>query len=121
MLDSLEGLATGDAFGEQFSQISAQDTVPFCLWVASRHLDDYEAALWETVSVLGDRDTTCAIVGGVVAARAGRTAIPDVWRRGREPLPPWVDEIRALARPRGGYPAHGRAEAAATMRGWSTG
>src|SRR5258708_36147135 len=44
--------------------LSAADTVPLALWCAARHLDDYEEALWLTVSALGDRDTTCAIVGG---------------------------------------------------------
>ena len=40
------------------------DTVPFCLWAFARHLDSFEEALWTTVSVPGDRDTNCAIVGG---------------------------------------------------------
>ena len=53
------------------SFVSAQDTVPLCIWTAGRHLDDYEEALWQTVSVLGDMDTNCAIVGGIVAARVG--------------------------------------------------
>ncbi len=49
------------------SSISAQDTVPFCLWVASRYLrGSFEEAFWETVVALGDRDTTCAIVGGIL-------------------------------------------------------
>ena len=67
--------------------ISAQDTVPFALWCAARHLDDYEAALWTTVSGLGDRDTTCAIAGGVVACFTGVDGIPVAWRSAREPLP----------------------------------
>jgi ADP-ribosylglycohydrolase len=69
------------------SAISAQDTVPFALWCAAAHIDDFEEALWHTVSGLGDRDTTCAIVGGVVAARVGLDGIPPSWRRCREPLP----------------------------------
>ncbi|MDP8993356.1 MAG: ADP-ribosylglycohydrolase family protein [Actinomycetota bacterium] len=72
------------------SEVSAQDTVPFALWCASRGLDDFEAAAWETVSGLGDRDTTCAIVGGVVGARVGTPGIPPLWRERREPLPPVV-------------------------------
>ncbi len=52
------------------AQVMAQDTVPFTLWSASRHWDDYLEAMWTTVSGLGDRDTTCAIVGGIVATRA---------------------------------------------------
>ena len=72
------------------SEVSAQDTVPFVLWSAARHLDDYEEALWQTVSGLGDMDTTCAMVGGIVALYTGVGAIPEEWRRIREPLPDWV-------------------------------
>lgn len=51
------------------SSISAQDTVPLCLWVVSRHLQStYEEAFWEIVAALGDRDTTGAIVGGILGA-----------------------------------------------------
>jgi ADP-ribosylglycohydrolase len=67
--------------------VTCMDTVPFCLWAASRHLGDYREALWTTVSALGDRDTTCAIVGGIVALSAGRAAIPVDWLTSREPLP----------------------------------
>lgn len=47
-------------------QISAQDTVPYVIWCASQFLDHYEEALWQTASGLGDVDTTCAMVGGIV-------------------------------------------------------
>ena len=67
--------------------VTCMDTVPFCLWAAARHLDDYREALWTTVSALGDRDTTCAIVGGIVALSAGAESIPADWLRAREPLP----------------------------------
>ena len=65
------------------SGVTAPDTVPLCLWIAARQ-NDYVDALWETVSALGDRDTTCAIVGGLVGLRSFP---PDEWRREREPLP----------------------------------
>ncbi len=68
-------------------QVISSDTVPFCLWSAARWLEDYEEALWETVAGLGDRDTTCAIVGGIIAAYRGRDGIPDRWRLERESLP----------------------------------
>jgi ADP-ribosylglycohydrolase len=67
-------------------KVTAPDTVPFTLWCAARHLDNYEEALWMTVSGLGDRDTTCAIVGGIVALSAGRESIPSSWLAAREPL-----------------------------------
>lgn len=71
--------------------VSAQDTVPFVLWCAGERLDSFEEALWLTVSGLGDRDTTCAMVGGIVACRAGEAGIPSAWREAREPLPQWYD------------------------------
>ncbi len=54
-------LGSGDA-------ISTQDTVPFVLWCAAHELDHFDEALWLTVAGLGDRDTTCAMVGGIVAS-----------------------------------------------------
>ena len=71
------------------TKVSAQDTVPFALWSAGEHLANYEEALWLTVSGLGDRDTTCAIVGGIVASFTGIEAIPQDWIKSREPLPDW--------------------------------
>jgi len=71
------------------AEVSAQDTVPFCLWAAAHHLGNFEEALWTTVSGLGDRDTTCAIVGGIVAISAGPESIPKSWLESREPLPLW--------------------------------
>lgn len=65
-------------------RVSALDTVPFCLWVVA-HERAFEPALWRTVAGLGDRDTTCAIVGGILAA--GGAAIPEAWLAAREPLP----------------------------------
>jgi ADP-ribosylglycohydrolase len=70
-------------------KLSAVDTVPFALWCAGRSLDDYDEALWLTVSALGDRETTCAIVGGIVALSCGTQDIPDDWLKSREPLPDW--------------------------------
>ena len=67
--------------------VSAQDTVGFSLWCAQRHVDSFEEAMWTTVSGLGDRDTTCAIVGGILAARLGVDAIPSMWRERTEALP----------------------------------
>lgn len=71
--------------------ISAQDTVPFVLWCAAERLHSYEEALWLTVSGLGDRDTTCAMVGGIVACYTGVDTIPAAWRAAREPLPQWYE------------------------------
>jgi ADP-ribosylglycohydrolase len=70
--------------------VSAQDTVPFALWCAGECLDNFEEALWLTVSGLGDRDTTCAMVGGIVAMYTGIEGIPKDWLAARELLPEWV-------------------------------
>lgn len=70
--------------------ITAQDTAAYCLWCAGSFLSDYEAALWHTASGLGDIDTNCAIVGGIVASRVGREGIPAEWLTSREPLPHWL-------------------------------
>jgi ADP-ribosylglycohydrolase len=68
-------------------RVVSWDTVPLTIWCAARHLDSYEEALWTTVSALGDRDTTCAIVGGIVVMASGAESIPAGWREAREPLP----------------------------------
>jgi ADP-ribosylglycohydrolase len=73
-------------------RVSAQDTVPFALWCAGGHLSNYEEALWLTVSGLGDRDTTCAIVGGIVVSHTGIEGIPAEWLTTRERLPSWPFE-----------------------------
>ena len=67
-------------------RVLAADTVPFALWSAAHHLGDFEAAMWATVEGLGDRDTTCAIAGGVVALAVGPARLPAAWLRAREPL-----------------------------------
>jgi ADP-ribosylglycohydrolase len=68
------------------SRVTAPDTVPFALWCAACHIDHYEEALWTTVSGLGDRDTTCAIVGSVVALAARERGIPPHWLEAREEI-----------------------------------
>jgi ADP-ribosylglycohydrolase len=71
-------------------QVTAQDTVPFTLWVAARFLHDYPAAIRACVEAGGDVDTTAAIAGGVVASYTGIAGIPAGWLAAREPLPDWA-------------------------------
>jgi ADP-ribosylglycohydrolase len=66
--------------------ILAKDTVPFCLWCAAAHLDNFAEALWTAVRVGGDIDTNCAIIGGIVALAVGREGLPEKWFRFRERL-----------------------------------
>jgi len=58
---------------------------PSALWCAAHCLDDFEEALWRTVAGMGDRDTTCAIVGGIVPLSSRE--VPAAWIARREPLP----------------------------------
>ena len=71
--------------------VSAQDTVPFALWCAFGHLRDYRAAQMAAMtgfeSGASDRDTICAIVGGIVAMSCADSTIPSDWVAHREPLP----------------------------------
>jgi len=67
--------------------VTAADTVPICMWICAWYGRSYEDALWKTVSALGDRDTTCAIVGGVIAGAPGTEPIPEEWLAAREILP----------------------------------
>ncbi|MFW5740254.1 MAG: ADP-ribosylglycohydrolase family protein, partial [Myxococcota bacterium] len=69
------------------NRVTAPDTIPFALWCASHHLDDFERAMWVTVSGLGDRDTTCAMVGGIVSMSVGCDGLPGDWLADREALP----------------------------------
>lgn len=55
-----------------------------CLWCVTRAPRDFERAMWTTVAGLGDRDTTCAIVGSIVGCGA---ALPQHWLDCREQLP----------------------------------
>ena len=70
--------------------VSAADTVPFALWCAATHREDYAAAFWATASAGGDIDTTCAIVGGIVTGPP-----PPAWLAACEPLPPWTPKVPA--------------------------
>lgn len=68
------------------ARVLSQDTVPFCLWCVRKAGGDFAEAFWTTVAGLGDNDTTCAIVCGIVASQPGVT-IPPAWIALREPLP----------------------------------
>jgi hypothetical protein len=72
--DSLRGLALGDGFGERWFFRDNNAAV----------------AMIRARQVLGDVDTTCAITGGVVAARTGLAAVPARWLELAEPLPGWA-------------------------------
>lgn len=77
-------LAAGVHLGNG-SRVTCEDTVPFVIWSAARNLGNFELALWDTVRARGDLDTTCAMVGGILAA--GGVMPPPAWVQAREPLP----------------------------------
>jgi len=92
-------VAAGEELGTG-ANITSQDTVPFAVWVATRHVDSYEEALWTATAHPGldlpsnplsmsaiDRDTVGAIVGGIVACATGLDGIPLLWREATERLP----------------------------------
>ena len=68
------------------TDVSAMDTVPFCLWTAARHLKNYPEALWTAIRVHGDIDTNCAIIGGIVALSVGELGIPEEWQTNTESI-----------------------------------
>ncbi|WP_295212063.1 ADP-ribosylglycohydrolase family protein [uncultured Chryseobacterium sp.] len=57
--------------------MTAQDTVPLVIWMLSRYRHNLEECLWNTVSALGDRDTTCAMAGGVSILCCEENTIPE--------------------------------------------
>ncbi|MFF0637981.1 ADP-ribosylglycohydrolase family protein [Nocardia sp. NPDC004151] len=69
---------------------SALDTVPFSLWVVAHHGHDFADACWTAVAAGGDIDTTCAIIGGILGARATSDPVPLDWIERCEPLPEWA-------------------------------
>jgi len=75
--DAAKALGNGSA-------VTAPDTVPFAVWCAARHRDDFPAALAAAIQTGGDCDTNAAIVGGIVALAVGREGIPKAWLAERE-------------------------------------
>jgi ADP-ribosylglycohydrolase len=60
------------------------------LWSAGEYMTDFVEAMWQTADASGDIDTTCAMVGGIVAMYTGIEGIPADWIQAREPLPDWA-------------------------------
>ncbi|MEK7949315.1 ADP-ribosylglycohydrolase family protein [Luteolibacter soli] len=86
----LEPLLSPEVVGRRLgngSLVTSPDTVPFVIWSALRSLDDFQEAIIATVEAGGDCDTNAAMVGGIIAARLGMSAIPAEWLEAREGLP----------------------------------
>ena len=65
--------------------LCAYDTVPIALWFVANN-SDFTEALWQSVAVLGDRDTICAIVGSLTALTIRKEQLPKIWIESGEPL-----------------------------------
>ncbi|MFB7878840.1 ADP-ribosylglycohydrolase family protein [Nocardia sp. NPDC056064] len=78
-------------------ETSALDTVPFCLWLAAHHGHDFADACWKAAVAGGDRDTTCAIIGGIIGAGPVLEGVPPEWIASCEPLPEWATASTPLA------------------------
>jgi ADP-ribosylglycohydrolase len=77
-----------DSFLEN-SVVSDENIVPFALWVVAGSLENYEDAIWQALSGMGDCATTCAIVGSIVTLYSGVESIPADWMVNCEGLPEW--------------------------------
>ncbi len=54
-------------------------TVPCVIQTWLRHQDDFAGGLQEIVTAGGDTDTSGAILGAILGARAGKAGIPEAW------------------------------------------
>jgi ADP-ribosylglycohydrolase len=61
------------------TNMTSQDTVPFAIWCTAYNLENFENGLWKAVSILGDRDTICAMVGGMTIMSSKEENIPNIW------------------------------------------
>lgn len=61
------------------TKMLTQDTVPLALWNIYYYMNNFEESLWNTVAALGDRDTTCAIVGGINIVSSLKESVPTEW------------------------------------------
>lgn len=73
-------------------------TVPVVLYAWLRHPNDYRQAVESVVALGGDTDTTGAIVGGLMGATLGDTAIPIEWIDGIAEWPKTTQWMRKLCK-----------------------
>lgn len=64
-------------------KITCQNTVPYALWCANKHYNNYVDAIWAAIACLGDMDTMAAIVGSIVVHNS---EIPENWLMNLTPL-----------------------------------
>ena len=61
----------------------AMESVPFAIATFLRHPTDFRAGVLEAVNAGGDMDTTASMVGAMIGANCGLSAIPDEWKNFR--------------------------------------
>jgi ADP-ribosyl-[dinitrogen reductase] hydrolase len=74
-----EGSPTDEACNRWYSGAYLLETVPSLLYILARHADDPQQAILEAVNHTHDNDTIAAIVGAVVGALHGASALPAAW------------------------------------------
>ncbi len=105
MARSLESAVAGES-AERFAQRLGLEkgvsgyiyhTVPVVIQVWLRHQRDYAGGVLEIIRLGGDTDTTAAILGGIIGAGTGETAIPRPWLAHLWEWPRSVPWMRRLA------------------------
>lgn len=82
---TVQDLELARALG-QGDESRASSTVPLALWCADRFSHSLEEALWAGAQVgAKDRDTVCAIIGGVLALRLGESGFPS-----------WLEQVKVI-------------------------
>jgi ADP-ribosylglycohydrolase len=74
-----EGLTVLEAGSRWHSGAYLLETVPTVLYILMRHGDDFEEAVVRAANDTKDNDTIAAIVGSVLGALHGKSAIPPRW------------------------------------------
>jgi len=76
---------------------NAEEAVAMAIYCAIRYEDDYVGAVRRAVNIPGDSDSVGSLTGGLVAARAGLSAIPEEWIERLEDLEELTDLAARLA------------------------
>ena len=74
----------------------ALETAPFAIGTFLRHPTDFRLGVLEAVNAGGDTDTNGSIVGALIGANCGLSAIPDCWRSFRPHFAEALDLGRSL-------------------------
>jgi ADP-ribosylglycohydrolase len=76
---------------------NAEEAVAMAIYCAVRYEDDYVGAVRRAVNIPGDSDSVGSLTGGLVAARVGLSAVPQMWIERLEDLKGLTDLAVRLA------------------------